>query len=77
MAEQFLKRAQIRSSSKKMGRETVTQRVRRQRIGQAEASPHRRHGAPNQIRIEGPAPRTAALLGDGVMVTQRFLVPLF
>ena len=55
MAEQFLQRAQVRTPGQQMSRETVAQRVRGQRIGQAEPVPGIAHRAADEVGIERPA----------------------
>ena len=58
MTEQFLERPQVRASRKQMRCKTVSERVRRQRLGKAKAPARSSDGAAHQVRIERPATGT-------------------
>ena len=54
MAEQFLKRPQVRAAGQQMGREAVAKRVRSQRIGQPQTAPRRRTARRTKSGLSGP-----------------------
>jgi hypothetical protein len=58
VAKQFLQRPEIGAASQQMRREAVPQRMRRQRIRQAQAPPGGGDGATDQVRVERAAART-------------------
>ena len=57
VAEQFLKRPQVRAARQQVRSEAVAKRMRRQAVRQAEPSPRRCDGAADQVGVERPAPR--------------------
>jgi hypothetical protein len=52
MTEQFLQRAKVRATRQKVGRETMPQRVRGQRVRQTEPAPRRSDGPPEMVRVQ-------------------------
>ena len=58
MAEQLLKRPQIRSPRQQMSCDAVTERVRRQRVGQPKPLPCSSNRAANQVGVERPSSHT-------------------
>ena len=58
MAEQFLKRPQVRASRQQVRCKAVPKRVRSQRVGETEPPPRGSDRPAHEIRVERPSPRS-------------------